>query len=105
MTGLEYPRPTRARQTIFAPVVGSFSTMPDSVQTPEPSGPRHCGQSAAKSSKQQKKTRPAEYCATVIVAGFNLDGEQVWLCPDLPSVLWELLEWHADVEPISPARK
>src|SRR5256885_16927637 len=81
MTGLEYPKPTRARQRTFAPAAGSFSTVPDSVQTAERSGPLHCGQSDPKSCREQKKTRAARYFATVIVGGLNLRGGTSFVVP------------------------
>src|SRR6476660_7811482 len=46
--GLENPIPTGARQRIFKPLGGKVSRIPVSLHTPSRFGPRHCGQSSAR---------------------------------------------------------
>src|SRR6476660_5547435 len=46
--GLENPIPTGTRQRIFNPPWGKVSRIPVSLHTPSRFGPRHCGQSSAR---------------------------------------------------------
>ena len=48
-TGLEKPQPTGTRQRTCNPSSGNLCKTPDSAHTPSRPGPRHCGQSSARS--------------------------------------------------------
>src|SRR5215207_8939546 len=100
-TGLEWPLPGSGvfQRTFFASP--HSSGRPFSAETPEPSGPRHCGQfgsPAAEVGETESTTavrRRAKRAKEILADGFTMyvplttgDGRRLSFCRPLPVVSW-----------------